>query len=109
MKAFSIFLAFGNFGFRLQERERAQQDEYTSRYVDMVQLNVAVTDNKGNYITGLKPIGFRHNRRQIPQKIATAFGEGNELYPADIGGYDSFGRTLSSPSNLFNRRRKTKV
>ena len=29
--------------------------------VDMVQLNVAVTDNKGNYITGLEHPGFRHN------------------------------------------------
>jgi VWFA-related protein len=45
--------------------------------VDMVQLNVAVTDNKGNYITGLRPTDFAIVEDGIPQKLAT-FGEGNE-------------------------------
>ncbi len=45
--------------------------------VDMVQLNVAVTDNKGNYITGLRPEDFVITEDGIQQKIAT-FGEGNE-------------------------------
>ena len=45
--------------------------------VDMVQLNVAVTDNKGNYITGLRPSDFVIIEDGIPQKLAT-FGEGNE-------------------------------
>jgi Ca-activated chloride channel homolog len=45
--------------------------------VDMVQLNVAVTDNKGNYITGLRPSDFAIVEDNIPQKLAT-FGEGNE-------------------------------
>jgi Ca-activated chloride channel homolog len=45
--------------------------------VDMVVLNVAVTDNKGNYITGLKPQDFLVAEDRISQKIAT-FGEGNE-------------------------------
>jgi VWFA-related protein len=45
--------------------------------VDMVQLNVAVTDNKGNYITGLRPSDFVIVEDNIPQKLAT-FGEGNE-------------------------------
>src|SRR5499425_2641621 len=45
--------------------------------VDMVQLNVAVTDKKGSYITGLKPEDFIVTEDGIPQKIAT-FGEGNE-------------------------------
>jgi len=44
--------------------------------VDMVQLNVAVTDNKGNYITGLKPKDFAITEDRIPQKIAVA-SEGN--------------------------------
>ncbi len=43
--------------------------------VDMVQLNVAVTDNKGNYVTGLKPSDFIITEDTIRQKIAT-FGEG---------------------------------
>jgi VWFA-related protein len=45
--------------------------------VDLVQLNVAVTDNKGNYITGLRPQDFAISEDTIPQKLAT-FGEGNE-------------------------------
>ncbi len=45
--------------------------------VDMVQLNVAVTDNKGNYITGLRPSDFAIVEDNISQKLAT-FGEGNE-------------------------------
>ena len=45
--------------------------------VDMVQLNVAVTDSKGNYITGLRPEDFVITEDGIQQKMAT-FGEGNE-------------------------------
>jgi len=44
--------------------------------VNMVQLNVAVTDHKGNYITGLRPQDFSITEDQIPESIAT-FGEGN--------------------------------
>ena len=44
--------------------------------VDLVQLNVAVTDNKGNYVTGLKPSDFVISEDGIPQKLAF-FGEGN--------------------------------
>lgn len=43
----------------------------------MVQLNVAVIDNKGNYITHLRPSDFAITEDGIPQKIAT-FEEGNE-------------------------------
>jgi Ca-activated chloride channel family protein len=45
--------------------------------VDMVQLNVAVTDSKGNYVTGLRPQDFVVTEDGISEKIAT-FGEGNE-------------------------------
>jgi VWFA-related protein len=45
--------------------------------VDLVQLNVAVTDNKGKYITGLSPQDFAITEDGIPETIAT-FGEGNE-------------------------------
>ena len=56
----------------------AQESEPNIRVVvDMVQLNVAVTDNKGNYITGLRPSDFAIVEDNIPQKLAT-FGEGNE-------------------------------
>jgi Ca-activated chloride channel family protein len=45
--------------------------------VDLVQLNVAVTDSRGNYVPGLQPTDFAVLEDGIPQKIAT-FGEGNE-------------------------------
>src|SRR5579872_2251465 len=45
--------------------------------VSMVQLNVAVTDTKGNYVTTLRPSDFDITEDDIPQKVAT-FEEGNE-------------------------------
>jgi len=45
--------------------------------VNMVQLDVAVTDKKGNYVTRLTPWDFAVYEDGIPQKIAT-FGEENE-------------------------------
>jgi VWFA-related protein len=44
--------------------------------VDLVQLNVAVTDNKGDYITNLQPTDFAITEDGISEKIAT-FEEGN--------------------------------
>jgi Ca-activated chloride channel homolog len=44
--------------------------------VDMVQLNVAVTDKKSHYVTGLRPSDFEILEDNIPEKIAT-FEEGN--------------------------------
>jgi Ca-activated chloride channel homolog len=55
----------------------AQQDGTRFRVVvDLVQLNVAVTDAKGNYITGLKPTDFVISEDGIAEKLAT-FEEGN--------------------------------
>jgi Ca-activated chloride channel homolog len=55
----------------------AQQDGTRFRVsVDLVQLNVAVTDNKGNYVTGLKPTDFVISEDGINEKLAT-FEEGN--------------------------------
>jgi len=45
--------------------------------VNMVQLNVAVTDKNGNYITGLKPKDFVIYEDGIMEKSAT-FAEGDE-------------------------------
>ena len=39
--------------------------------VVLVQLNVAVTDDKGNYVTGLQPEDFAVTEDKIPQKIST--------------------------------------
>ena len=68
----------------------AQDDASRIRVsVVLVQLNVAVTDNKGNYISGLKPEDFAISEDKIPQKPAT-FEEGNgpthrlmEIRPSD--------------------------
>lgn len=56
----------------------AQKDDtHIHVVVNMVQLNVAVTDNNGNYITGLRPQDFAITEDGISQKLAT-FAEGNE-------------------------------
>ncbi len=55
------------------------QDE-ASRFrvnVVLVQLNVAVTDSKGNYVTGLKPDDFVITEDNLQEKIAN-FEEGDE-------------------------------
>lgn len=39
--------------------------------VVLVQLNVAVTDSQGNYITGLRPEDFSVTEDTIPQKVST--------------------------------------
>lgn len=39
--------------------------------VVLVQLNVAVTDSKGNYVTGLRPEDFVVTEDKIPQKVST--------------------------------------
>src|SRR6266436_6788080 len=58
-------------------RTGAQQDETRLRVVvNLVQLNVAVTDKKGNYVTGLHPLDFAITEDGISENIAT-FEEGN--------------------------------
>src|SRR5437899_2162631 len=55
----------------------AQQEATRLRVVvNLVQLNVAVTDNKGNYVTDLQPLDFAITEDGIPENIAT-FEEGN--------------------------------
>jgi Ca-activated chloride channel family protein len=54
------------------------QDDATRLHVvvNLVQLNVAVTDSRGNYVTGLRPSDFAVTEDGIPENIAT-FEEGN--------------------------------
>jgi len=55
----------------------AQDDASRIRVsVVLVQLNVAVTDNKGNYVSGLKPEDFAITEDKISEKPST-FEEGN--------------------------------
>ena len=57
----------------------AAQDDTTRIRVSvvLVQLNVAVTDDKGNYVRGLRPEDFSIVEDKVPEKTAT-FEEGNE-------------------------------
>ena len=55
----------------------AQESPDLHVVVNMVQLNVAVTDKKGNYVTGLRPKDFAIVEDGITEKVAT-FAEGNE-------------------------------
>src|ERR1700742_3790676 len=63
----------------LGSRVTGAQDDTTNIRVnvDLVQLNVAVTDSKGNYVSGLGPENFAISEDKIPERIAT-FEEGNE-------------------------------
>src|SRR5215472_13213998 len=64
---FVVATASGNF---------AQDNPDIHVVVNMVQLNVAVTDKKGNYVTSLKPEDFQILEDGIVEKPAT-FAEGN--------------------------------
>src|SRR5215469_9911126 len=58
-------------------KSRAQNEASSIKVnVVLVQLSVAVTDHKGNYVTGLKPEDFEVIEDKIPEKIAN-FDEGN--------------------------------
>jgi Ca-activated chloride channel homolog len=65
-------------GFLVGDGAAAQDDASSIRVnVVLVQLNVAVTDRKGNYVSGLRPEDFAIVEDKIPEKTAT-FEEGNE-------------------------------
>jgi len=57
----------------------AAQNDASSLHVNvvLVQLSVAITDRKGNYVSGLRPEDFTILEDNIPEKTAT-FEEGNE-------------------------------
>jgi len=87
--------------FFVGDRFTGAQDDSTNIRVnvDLVQLNVAVTDSKGNYVSGLGPENFVITEDKIPERIAT-FEEGNEparqvLQP---GANASPGKPAAAPS-----------
>jgi Ca-activated chloride channel homolog len=65
----------------------AQESEPHIRVeVNMVQLNVAVTDKKGRYVTDLHPEDFLITEDGLPEKIATfAEGDGPVRSVLDVG------------------------
>ena len=59
------------------QKDSAPDNEVSIRVnVNLVQLNVAVTDSKGHYVTGLRPQDFEISEDKISEKMAT-FEEGN--------------------------------
>jgi Ca-activated chloride channel family protein len=72
---FFLLTAMLQLGSKTSSTQEYQPDIHV--VVNMVQLNVAVTDNKGNYVTGLRPNEFVISEDGIAEKIAT-FGEGDE-------------------------------
>ena len=77
-KRLLLFLWIISFPFYSIGSGSAQEDASRIRVsVVLVQLNVAVTDGKGNYISGLSPEDFTIVEDKIPEKTAT-FEEGNE-------------------------------
>lgn len=62
------------------------QEETTRLRVNvvLVELNVAVTDSKGNYITGLRPEDFAVTEDKIPEKISSFEESGQATSGADV-------------------------
>jgi Ca-activated chloride channel homolog len=84
-------------------RAATQQDSTRLRVVvNLVQLNVAVTDTKGNYVTDLRPSDFVVTEDNIPETIAT-FEEGNGPTKrlVDIKG-EELAKAGSGPSGSHN-------
>jgi Ca-activated chloride channel homolog len=78
MKKYFLFLCLLAVPFSGGGAGAAAQDDASRIRVSvvLVQLNVAVTDNKGNYISGLGPEDFAITEDKITEKTAT-FEEGN--------------------------------
>jgi Ca-activated chloride channel family protein len=59
----------------------AAQEESTRLRVNvvLVELNVAVTDSKGNYVNGLRPEDFAVTEDKIPEKISSFEESGHNL------------------------------
>ena len=77
----------------------AAQDQSSRIFVNvvLVQLNVAVTDRKGNYVTGLRPENFVVSEDKIQEKIAS-FDEGG----APEGGVDEKGEPKKGVPEVAN-------
>jgi Ca-activated chloride channel family protein len=76
----------------------AQDDPMRFRVnVVLVQLNVAVTDDKGKYVTGLRPQDFSITEDKLPQKIST-FEESSDpgQTEREATPHDQNGKTMGS-------------
>src|SRR5580692_10499623 len=104
----SFFVLLGLF-FPFEGRVEGQDDSALRVVVNLVQLNVAVTDKNGNYITGLHPKDFAVIEDGIAEKLAT-FAEGNEpalrvVEPAEAEGLANPATGSTNGSSLADPRR----
>jgi len=79
----------------------AQQNPELHVVVNMVQLNVAVTDKNGNYVTGLRPEDFEVLEDGIRERIAT-FAEGYEPARSLMGTAVAEGEKTPTPPGTQN-------
>ncbi len=78
MKTFLLALCLLTFGCLVNPGAFAQDDRMRLRIdVTLVEVNIAVTDSKGNYVRDLKPENFVVLEDNIPEKLAT-FEEGHD-------------------------------
>ncbi len=97
MKRYRCLLALLSFFFP-NSNAPGQADPSRFRVqVVLVEVNVAVTDAKGNYVTGLRPEDFQIVEDKIPEKIAT-FEEGNVAPRVVVGHGAPSGSAASGPA-----------
>jgi Ca-activated chloride channel family protein len=73
----AVLTLISSFTVWVVAQDRGQDNSVIRVVVAMVQLNVAVIDGKGNYVTNLRPSDFVISEDGISQNVAT-FEEGNE-------------------------------
>ncbi len=92
-------IAFSGGAVRMTAEKAQHSNLVIHRTVVLVQLDVAVTDRKGRYVTGLHPWNFRVYEDGIPEKLAT-FGEESEA-PRSLA---DLGRGASRPDLAISNR-----
>ena len=102
----SVLILISSFAVWVAAQDRSQDNGNTviRVVVAMVQLNVAVIDGKGNYVTNLNPSDFVVSEDGISQSVAT-FEEGNGG-PQDVLGAakDAKGAKAPAPDPALERR-----
>jgi len=104
---FLIFLPIGVVWLFAQDQNQDQNQNNSSDgsvihvVVSMVQLNVAVSDEKGNYITTLHPSDFTVTEDGIPQKMAS-FEEGNAAPETILNAAQDSGQTMPPDKTASN-------
>lgn len=94
----SLVILFSGFTVWMSAQDREQNGSVIRVVVAMVQLNVAVTDSKGDYVTGLHPSDFVISEDGLPQTVAT-FEEGNEGPQNLVNTPEGKGATKSGGAN----------